>query len=177
MKQKDIAGPMIVDGKQVARTIDKIDRKLESQNMRIGAYYSKLKTNQKKRFQTISGAITRRFEIFARKNPLEMLLVRQIALNTIRIEEAELAILDGAKEKFLDAIEKWLFLAQKERREAISTLFNIMKRDTNKAKDDKFGDLRSLLRDEQGLEESTEESTKPSSTDRRHYDKITRTDT
>ena len=176
MKQKNQIGPKLEDGKQVVRTIEALDRKAESQNLRIGAYYSKLKTNQKKRFEAITRAISHRFKIFARKNPLEILLVRQIALNTIRIEEAELALIEGGQEKYLAAIEKWLFLAQKERREAISTFFSIMKRDNTKKSGDGFGDLRDLLRDEEGLEPSEEALESPTSTDRRHYDDIKRTD-
>ena len=176
MKQKSVAGPMLVDGKQVVRKIEETERKAEAQNIRIGAYYSKLKTNQKKRFESIASAISRKFKIFSRKNPLEMLLVRQIALNTIRIEEAELAILNGGEEKFLAAVEKWLFLAQKERREAIATFFSITKRDKTESKDINLGFLRGELRKEENLPPSKELMDNPKSSDRRDYKDATRVD-
>lgn len=176
MKQKSIAGPMLVDGKQEVQRIETLERKAESQNIRIGAYYSKLKTNQKKRFESIASAISKKFKIFSRKNPLEILLVRQIALNTIRIEEAELAILDGGEEKFLAAVEKWLFLAQKERREAIATFFAITKREKNLGKNIDLGFLREELREEQDLPSSKELMDNPKSSDRRDYEDATRTD-
>ena len=175
MKQKLPSGPMIVDGVNTHRNIEAAERKAEADNNRIGAYFSKLNTHQKKRFQSVVKSITHKFSVTARQNPLEIILIRQIALNTIRIEQAELDILNGGEDKYLSAIEKWLFSAQKERREAISTFFNIQKRDDIQEKSGGFGDLRNILRDDEDLPPSEEISEKPTSTQRRHYDKVHRT--
>jgi len=147
---------------------------LERADIRIGAYYSKLKTNQKKRFDHIVRAITYKFKIYPRKSPLETILVRQIALNTVRIEEAELAWIDEDKDRYDSPINKWLFDAQKERRQTIESLSTIMKREGKKGGMEGFGKLRNILRDEQDLPKSETEVT-PTGHDRRHYDDVTRT--
>jgi hypothetical protein len=158
------------------KQIVKVEEEAERTNIRIGAYYSKLKTNQKKRFENIVRAISRRLKLFARKNPVEYILIRQIALNTIRIEEAELSLMDGINEKYASDVEKWLLLAQKERRDAMTTLFTIMKREDKKSGIEKFNELRDILREEKDLPPSKVQLT-PDGHDRRHYDDITRTTT
>lgn len=159
------------DSKKLERAEDSSDK----DNIRIGAYYSKLKTNQKKRFDKIVLSISNKLKINSIKNPLEIILVRQIALNTVRIEEAELAMFNSNDEKYLVAIEKWLFSAQRERREAMSTLMTLTKKEKGKSTTDSFGKLRDILRDEKGLEKSTSEvELPPDGHDRRHYDNVTR---
>jgi len=157
------------------KAIELIDRNSDKLNIRIGAYYTKLKTNQKSRFNSIVKSITTKLEVTNRHNPMEMLLVRQIALNTIRIEEAELDVMEGHEEKYLAAIEKWLFNAQKERRDAMTTLSTILKVNSKKGGVGSFTGMRSALRSSENLPESELTETPPDSHDRRYHDEITRT--
>jgi len=142
---------------------------------RIGIFYHKLPKRQKRRFDRVCTTICRKMKIEFAKNPLEMLLIRQVAMNTIRIEQAELDLLEGKYAKYTSDIEKWLFLAQKERRDAMAGLILLYKSGDKKSGTSKFGDLRDELRDEQGLEKSKEVELSPDGHDRRSYDDITRT--
>ncbi len=158
----------------VIEKLEKVENESEELSIRIGVYYSKLKTNQKKRFNSIVKAICKKFVIYIRKHPLEMILVRQIALNTIRIEEVELALMEGAIEKYSDAKEKWLFSAQKERRDAMTTLQSLLKVGDNRKSVGNFDKMRDLLRDEEDLPPAKPMEKTPDGHDRRAYDKITR---
>lgn len=155
--------------------VETVDRNAERLNLRIGAYYSKLKTNQKKRFDAIARAISRNLNIFISKHPLETLLVRQIALNTVRIEEAELDIMNTVDTKYVASIEKWLFSAQKERRDTMLTLNTLQKMEPKREKVDNFLNLRNEMREGEGLEKTTEPTRAPDGHDRRYYDPIIRT--
>jgi hypothetical protein len=142
---------------------------------RIGIFYHKLPKKQKRRFDRVCTTICRKMKIEFAKSPLEMLLIRQIAMLTIRIEQAELDILEGRAERYSKDIESWLFLAQKERREAMSLLMLFHRTGDKKSGTSKFSDLRDELRDEQGLGKSQETEPIIDGHDRRSYDDITRT--
>jgi hypothetical protein len=142
---------------------------------RIGLFYHKLPKAQKKRFDKVSYTIVKKMKLDFARNPLEVLLVRQIAMNTIKIEQAELDLIEGKAEHYTSDVEKWLFLAQKERRETMLNLVMIAKTADKKSGTSKFGDLRDELREEQGLEKSELKELSPDGHDRRSYDDITRT--
>lgn len=160
---------------QDLKKVESIDRNAEKLDIRIGAYYSSLKTNQKKRFNSIIGAISRKFGLLISKHPLEMLLVRQIALHTVRIEEAELNVATEKEPKYVAVIEKWLFSAYKERREVMVTLNTLQKIEPKRGQIDGFLNLRNSLRKDEGLEKTEEVISSPDGHDRRYYDDITRT--
>lgn len=155
--------------------LETLEEKSDDLCIRIGIFYSKLKTNQKMRFDKVINALSRKYKLYPNKNPLEILLVRQIALNTLRIEEAELELMQGNDVKYSSDIEKWLFLAQKERREALNTLSLLLKVEGKKDKLFKAKDIRDLLREEEGLPPA-ESQIKSDGHDRRSYDTITRTE-
>lgn len=142
---------------------------------RVGQYYSLLSGSQKKRFGHITKAIQRNLKMYPRRNPVETILIRQIAFNTLRIEEAEIDVLKDASKKYSSDVEKWIFLARKERREAITTLFTIIKLSGKKDKKGRFDDLRNVLRAEEDLPPVTVKKN-PDGHDRRYHDEITRTD-
>ena len=158
-------------------------------NIRIGAYYTKLKTNQKNRFGSIERSIKSKLELTNRNNPMEMILVRQIALNTIRIEEAELDFMDAKKEfkcegcgkittredKYKATVDKWIFSAQKERRDAMTTLTTILKIETKKGGVNNFLDMRNALREGENLDKTEEAEVPEDGHERRYHDPITRT--
>jgi len=129
-------------------------RLITSVDVRVGRYYSHLETHQRKRFKNIVSSITTKYGIKQRDHPVETLLIRQIALNTIRIEETELELRNIPDEKWHSDKEKWLFLAQKERREAIALLNTILQVNRRKHKIGAFEMLRGDLRAEEGLETS-----------------------
>jgi len=143
---------------------------------RIGHYYRKLEKFQKRRFTRITASIAKRLGLKLNQCPVEIILIRQIALNTIRIEEAELYLLNHAEEKWEnEKLEKWLVTAQKERREAIKDLSSLSKMTGKKGEVDKFKDLRDALRSTEKLPESKKVRYNPDGHDRRHYDRIERT--
>lgn len=124
---------------------------LSKDSIRIGIFYSKLTQHQKSRFQRIVKSLARKLALELNRNPLEMILVRQIALNSIRIEDAELSIIEGENPKYMSNVEKWLFLAQKERRDAISLLATVARVTEKSDRVSSFKVLRDVLREEEGL--------------------------
>ena len=142
----------------------------------IELYYKKLNEEKKGRFDRIVTSIVKNFDLKKSKNPLETLLARQIALNTIRIEEAELDIIDQKFAKYGDKIEKWLFSAQKERRDAMTTLSNLLKAVGIKGKKDSYFNLRDDLREDEGLGKSENNQVNPDGHDRRYHDGVSRTE-
>lgn len=146
--------------------IDTLEKNAESMVTRIGSYYSELQHYQKLRFDKIVRDIAHKFRVYVKANPLEYILIRQIALNTIRIDEAERALILGKEPQYTSAVEKWLFSAQKERREAIQTLFTLFKTDETKKKLSNFDALRDTLRTEVDLPPS-ENKINPDGHDRR----------
>lgn len=158
------------------KVLDLIEKDPDTMAIRIGSYFNELTKSQRARFKTIVSALSKRFSATARANPLETLLIRQIALNTVRIESAEQDIAKGKVDAYSSDVSKWLFAAQKERREAMDTLLIIIKRDERKKAVTDFGDMRQILRKEENLPDSPI-PINPDGYDRRTYDDITRTQT
>jgi len=137
---------------------------------RIGAYFRKLTKDQKARFNRIVSSICKKEGVTYAKYPIELILIRQIALNTVRIEQGELEILDGRAEAYTSDAEKWLLALQKERREAMKDLILLLKTGDKKGHINKFSDIRDSLREEDGLEKSPEPDNAPTGHERRSYD-------
>jgi len=144
------------------------------QDLRIGQYYTTLPKNNKDRFNRIAGSLARRYDLALNKYPAEMLLIRQIAMDTLKIEELELHLLNNPQDKWVSMAEKWLLLAKKERRETISTLSTLVKVTEKTDKVVKFDDLRNVLRVSEDLPESTTKMSEDGHK-RRYFDKVTRT--
>ena len=105
---------------------------------------------------------------------MEMLLVRQIAIDTIRIDKAHAELVEMPNIDYAADAEKWLFLAKKERREAINLLATLTRVTEKRDGVDRFGDLRDTLRKEEKLPKSDNTTRKPDGHDRRYYDPIDR---
>ena len=149
--------------------------KIDKMAIRVGQYYSKLKSNQRDRFDRIIRSLCHKYGLIQNKCPLEMILMRQIALNSIRIEEAESWLIDNPDKMWITDVEKWLLLIQKERREAVNLLASLVKMVEKEGKLNTFGNLRDGLREEEGLPKSKKMELSPNGHQRRHYDGITRT--
>jgi len=148
---------------------------IAKKDIQVGRFYSKLDRNTQGRFKRIVGSLVRKLNLNIRSSPAEMLLIRQIAYNSIRIENAEKAILSGEQEIYSSDAEKWLFLAQKERRDAIS-LLDTMTKVAKRRKGIGASDLlRGVLRESEELDITKHEGTSPDAKDRRtHNDGIHR---
>lgn len=136
------------------RTISGLEARAEQLNIRIGAYFSELDPKQKQRFTRIVNHISKRFKLKAYDNPLEYILIRQIALNSIRIEKTEKKLLEDENYAHDDKLEKWLLGIQAERRNAMETLWTLIKTNRKKGDVEKFGDMRDYLREAEGLPKS-----------------------
>lgn len=152
------------------RKILSLEKKVDKIDVRIGRYYSNLEEYQKKRFDRLVGSLARRYDIALNQSPMEMILIRQIALNTIRIEEAELYLVKNPDQQWSTDVEKWLFLSQKERREAINLLSTLVQAGSKQDKAASFDSIRNILRTEEGLKESKTEI-KETGYQKRYYDK------
>jgi len=142
-------------------------------DIRVGHYFRKLDKEQKYRFNRIVHSIARKYMLALNRYPTEMLLIRDIALLTVRIEMMEREVLGKAlcmQEEEL--ILKW----QKERREAINLLTKIVKVAEKKDGVKGFGDLRNILREKEGLDKSNKSQINPDGHDRRYYDDLTRSE-
>ena len=155
--------------KQLAQ-LESARKNAEVTEARIGMYYRKLTRDQRGRFDRIVNGISKKEGICVTKNPLELILARQIALNTVRIEQGELDILNGVAERYSHDAEKWLLLLQKERREAMKDLVLLLRTGSKKGQINKFSDIRDSLREEDGLEKSVIPETPPTGHERRFYD-------
>lgn len=164
-----------VAGKDTPAKLARFESEADATDARIGSYWSKLTYRQKERFTRISKSIQRQLKVYPQRNPLETILVRQIALNTIRIELAESDLLEDKEDKYSSNMEKWLLLAQKERRDAITTLSSLIKAEGRKDKLTDFGGLRNILRKDEDLPPTKTEMQVDPKQRRYHKDGITRT--
>ncbi len=164
------------DASITTREKENLSKNFQAIDLRIGAYFSSLTKHQKTRFKRIEGSLARKLGLKLNQSPIEMILVRQIALNTVRIEEAELDIINNKEEEYGKKIEDWLFRAQRERREAISTLTTITKVSKTKTGENKFGIFREVFRDNEKLKKSKKTEIQPDGHDRRYRDNVVRTE-
>jgi hypothetical protein len=148
----------------------------EQQNIRLGMCYQKLEDYQRARFDRIVGSLARDIGINRYQSPREMILIRQIALNTIRIERAELDIMEGKVEAYVSKVETWLIKMQRERCNALKTLSTITKVAKKKARVSSFTVLRDTLRKEERLPKTEQRDLAKDGHDRRYYDDVTRTE-
>ena len=137
--------------------------------LRIGQYHSKFNTHQRERFDKILDALSRKYALKKESSPLEMILARQIALNVIKIDDAETHLLENPGDRWISDIEKWLILMKKETRESIISLSTLVKVNTKKSKLRNFDDLRNELRDAENLPKTVTE-VNPDGHDRRYHD-------
>lgn len=140
----------------------------------IGEYYDKFSQVQKARFNRIVNSIARKMGVALNRSPMPVILIRQIAFNTIRIEQSEAQLIEEKIGFTLNDIEKWRFQAQKDLRESMETLMTLLKTTDKKQSLGSFGGMRNILRGKEGLEAS-EDYINPDGHDRRHYDDLTRT--
>lgn len=152
-----------------------IDSNPEKVDIRIGFFFSKLPTYQKQRFNRIVTSIARKLNVALNQCQIEIILIRQIALDTIKIDEAELFLINNPESKWVSQTEEFLFKAKKERREAIKDLCTVMQIQGKKSGLDNFGELRDSLREAENLDKGKELIMPKDGHDRRHYDPILRT--
>jgi len=150
-------------------------KKLDKENIRIGLFYSKLNTHQKQRFTRIVRSISSHLGLHQQKYPNEMILIRQIAMDTIHIEEADRMLIEDIDKKERENIRKWAIALRKERNSAQSLLYTLTKVSEKSNKVDNFASLRDTLRELENLPQSKNRDYQPDGHDRRYYDKITRT--
>ena len=166
------------DGGEVERALVKKAKNSEDKyNLRIGAFYSKFNTHQRKRFNKIVDSICRKLGIHQYRSPVEMTLVRLIAVNQIRVEKAMNEAMGEENPEYGSDREKWLLLNQKEIREGINLLNNITKVAGKKEGISNFDMLRDNFRKEEGLKPSKQKGLLPDGKDRRyHIDGVTRSE-
>lgn len=138
-------------------------------DLRIGHFYRKLAEYQQKRFNRVVASIGNKLNVNLNQNPVKMILIRQIALNTVRIEEAELYLINHPVDKWVAEVENWLIKAQRERREAISLLSIMTKVTDRKKKVAGFAELRDVLREEENLPKTENRSITPNGHTRRFF--------
>lgn len=144
-------------------------------DLRIGRFYHNMADWQKKKFNRIANSLAYAHNLAKNRNPLEMMLIRHIALHQVRIDEAESLLQRKPDEKFSRAIDGWLVTMYREIRGAIKDLKLMNQTGKRVKKMDTFSDLRDDLRKEEGLEKSKEKSQVKDGYDRRYYDPVTRT--
>src|SRR3990167_66636 len=110
-----------------ALSLSKKERKASLVMCRFGEFFLKLNIKQQKRFHRIVGSLARHYGISQNQAPMEMILIRQIAMNTIKIEDGEAHIMDNPDKKWVSGVEDFLIKLQKERREAIESLATLAK--------------------------------------------------
>lgn len=163
-----------IDPTQTRREKDNLDKDYNAVDLRVGHYFRKLSKPQKQRFNRIVNSIAYKYGLALNRHPTEMIIIRDVALFTVRIEAAQRRILGGELPEYIDEMEEWIFKAQKERRESINLLSKLVKVTEKKDGVKTFGDLRDILREKEGLEKSKKSEINPDGHDRRHYDDLTR---
>jgi hypothetical protein len=156
------------------------DKKIDKLQIRVGEFFRKLTESQKHRYYRIMKGIARKYELSLNQHPVEMILIRQIALSTVRIEAAEAKVVGDEKEEFIGKVEAWIFKMQEERRNAINTLHAIIGIKGKKREVQNMKELRGDLRDSEGLPETEYKDTVEPNAERyarRDYDNITRSTT
>lgn len=165
--------PITVDEKQDFRKL----KGVEKVALRVGLFYSKFNTHQRHRYQNIVNVITKAFGLSRAENPLETIIIRQIALNLILSDKNALKLLEMEEPEHVDDIKGVLWRTQKEIRSAVSLLHSISQIKRKKSSVDIFGELRDDLRKKEGLKESEQKEYHPDGHDRRfHKDGVTRTE-
>lgn len=144
----------------------------------IGGFYKLLDNEQQIRFRKLLHAWCEKFSIPLSpdqynkdsQETLELLLLKQIALNTIRIEMAEYLIL-GDKTSQYTKVEDYYLAYQKERREAIRLFYSIIHSAKKKKSVISLDEVRNRLREDKGLD-NVETTVQPDKFDRdRRIDK------
>ena len=149
--------------------------KPEKTDLRIGKFYSHLYDWQKKKFDRIVSTVARKYDLELNRNPVEMILIRQIAMCFVRIDEGELFLRHNADHKWVtDLDNKWLPTMRKELREALRDLSTMVKVQEKQGKVLTFDTLRNKLRDDEDLPADRTIMAQDGHK-RRYYDKVTRT--
>jgi len=152
--------------------------KLEQIDIRVGKDYRLLSYDKRRRFDRIVESLARKLNLALNQCPLEMIMMRQIAMLIIRISQAEVDIIEGVVEKYNSNAEKWILLARKELRDSINCLSSITQVTERKEKASTFGGLRDVLREKEGLPKSERTEMVKDGHQRRHFgggDGVTRT--
>ena len=97
-------------------------------DIRVGSYYSKLKPKQRLRFDRLVDSLCRNLGLNKQRNPLELILVRFVAINSLRIEYALEEIIDNSQMGFQSKHEKWILQAQRETDNMLKTLSLLSKK-------------------------------------------------
>jgi len=164
--------PLIKPEKQDFRKL----KGTEKRALRVGLFYSKFNSHQRHRFDNTISIIEKVFGFTRRTNPLETILIRQIALNVVLADKNALWLLEIDEPEYQDKVKKILWQSQKEIRETVSLLHSISHVKRKKKAVDIFSELREGLRKEEGLEKSTEKDYHKDGHGRRyHKDGVTRT--
>ncbi len=150
--------------------VKKIDNDLDKFAIRIGAYYSKFNTHQRKRFKHIVASFGNKLGIDRRKSPIEVTLIRLIAANLIRVEYALAKVIDTEDPDYASNMEKWLLQNQKEIRDGIQLLSTLTKVTAKKDGVSVFDQLRDEMRVSEGLPPSKEKGILKDGHDRRYHD-------
>lgn len=148
--------------------------KIDKLQIRVGEFFRQLTMSQKQRYYRIIKGIARKYELSMNSNPVEMILIRQIALSTVRLENAESKVINVEDKEYSGDIEKWIFKIQEERRNAIITLHTIMGIKGKRREVQNMKDLRTDLREAEGLPNTEYSDPTDKRYERRHYDDVTR---
>ena len=151
-------------------------RDFNATDVRIGHFYRKLGDYQKRRFNRIVNSLAYKLNLALNQCPIEMILMRQIALMTVKIDEAELQIINNPEEKYASDAEAWILRAQKERRGALELLSRMGKSKEKRKSVTSYDDLRNILRDKEDLPATVTEIKKDGHQRRAHNDGVSRTE-
>lgn len=131
-------------------------------------YYNLFDFHQKMRFRRLVREWGKKLGFYRHKgrhfDDIEIILLKQIALNTIRIEETEFLVRSGQVPRF-GTEDTYSLACQKERRETIKLLHTLIHTKRKKKSVTSFDDVRNVLRKDKGLEE-TETQLEPDKYDR-----------
>ena len=157
------------------REVKKIKNlKLDKMQARVGSYLHNLPLQSKTRFNRIVSTIARARGIALNTHPDAMLIIHQIAMDTIEIEDLSCALLGEENGSYGSDERKWLLLAKRERREALKDLGLILGKTEKEEAVDVFSGLRNNLREKQKLP-AVQTDTNPTGHQRRNYDSVVRT--
>jgi hypothetical protein len=135
----------------------------------LRCYYNLFSPPQKHRFTRLVRLWGKKLGIITNLgrngDTIEILLLKQIALNTIRIEEVETGIRTNQIPKYGNE-DNYALDCQKERREAIKLLITILHTKKKKKSATSLDDVRNILRKDKGLD-STETELDPDMHDRK----------
>jgi len=148
--------------------------KLDKVQVKVGSYLKNLPAQAKARFNRIVSTIARARGIALNTHPDAMLIIHQIAMDTIEIEDVSDSLRAEADKDYGSDARKWLLLAKRERREALKDLGLILGKTEKEEAVDVFSGLRNNLREKQKLP-AVQTDTNPTGHQRRNYDSVVRT--